>query len=48
MLGGDLGARRYGGEGEGIARYVRGPSLRGIPVLVVGIFFVVLAFVIRG
>jgi hypothetical protein len=45
MIAGDLGARRYAGEGGGFARYMGGPSLRGLPVFVVGILIVVLAIV---
>ena len=48
MIGGDLGARKYGGEGEGLARYMQGPSLRGIPLFVVGTFAIVLAIVFRS
>ena len=48
MFSGDIGARKYGGEGDGMARYVHGPSFRGVPVFVVGLFFVVLSVWLRN
>jgi hypothetical protein len=48
MLAGDVGARKYGGEGEGFGRYVRGPSLRGVPVFVFGLGLMFLSVWMRN
>jgi hypothetical protein len=45
MLSGDVVSRKYGGTDRDFARYLsgsKGPSLKGLPVSVIGLLFVVM------